>query len=122
MNLSLFDPPPPTRAELDAALAKLPPAPQRPGILAAGVDPIAHLEACAGCAECEVLERFFSTCPVCLRWSAGDSWPEPLRCLACAAWHGKPAPDHREFREAEERGIAALHRALLALARAAPAA
>lgn len=115
---SLFGSPSPSVAPSPAAAPVVPREAPRPTVLAAGVDPIAHLDDCAGCAECEILERFFARCPACERWSATDSWPEPLRCLSCSVWSREPAIGAEVRAEREAAGRAALHRAFLALAKA----
>jgi Pyruvate/2-oxoacid:ferredoxin oxidoreductase delta subunit len=70
-HLPLFDGPSPvapTREERSATLAKFPPASTKPRereIVAVHIDPIAHLEECPGCPQCEQVRPDFGACSTC---------------------------------------------------------
>ena len=88
MNLSLFDPPPPTQQERQATLAKLPPVEDRPRFHPFRTDPCGHLEACPGCAECGAARRTFGQCSGCGCWSRLDTQYSGALCEGCHVRRG----------------------------------
>jgi len=82
-HLPLFDPPEPAREQRAAALAILPPPPDRgPWVPSARQDPCAHAEVCEGCADCERWRAFFVECSCCGRYQH-ERTMYGTRCRLC---------------------------------------